>query len=50
MAETVLKTIGLNPQGELEKDYTERIMQLLSRLVRAEEGRMKIVNSKDLIL
>ena len=39
MSEDVLKTIGLNHQGDMEKDFIERTFQLLSRLVRVEEGR-----------
>lgn len=50
MAESVLKTIGMKPTNDQEKELIERVLQLLSRLAKVDEGRQKMVNSKDLLL
>ena len=48
--ENVFKTLPVRPVDKSEKECIERILQLVGRLAKAEEGQRKILGSKDLML
>jgi len=50
MAELVYKTLGVWPDNAFQKELLERILQLMSRLVKNDEGARRVMGSKDLLL
>ena len=50
IAENIFKTLPVRPEKQDEKDLIERVLQLLGRMIRAPEGILKMMQSKDIIL
>ena len=50
IAEMIFKSIPVRPSKKDEKELLERTLQLLGRMIRAPEGLLKIMQSKNIIL
>lgn len=50
MIENVFKTLVVKPDNDKQQELIERILQLMSRLVKVDQGARRVMGSKELML